>query len=60
MMGVGAIRSLLIDLVAPDDDMGPRQVADVQRACAIVEDMTSSSVRVDFFLWASALSAGVH
>ena len=44
-MGVEEIRSLLLDLVAVDDDMGAGPVADVQKACAIIEDMTAGKAR---------------
>ena len=45
MMSVEEIRVLLIDLVAVDEDMGDEQVADVQKACAIIEDVTADKAR---------------
>ena len=59
VMGVEEIQSPLVDLVALDDGMGPRQVADAQKACAIVEDMTSGSTRRLISSWGAAMSAGV-
>ena len=45
MMGVEEIRALVSDLLALDTDMDTAQVVDIQKCCAIIEDVTNNGAR---------------